>query len=267
MVKGICPFATDITGKVRPWNGSTGAYSPGGNRLVGFCDHTAGGYYGTLANPDFWNAQGYSVHFGISQQGQVVQVVNIFDRAYGQGRLGSPVSWPPYEYLKKTNPNELLISTEHEDKQVTNYQWSPEMYAADLAVKKWCVEEGRKYGFDLLQFGLDSLAGHFMFDPQNRAYCPGSGWPRDRLYKDLIGAGGEEGSMANINADGSKRVVEEGNFIVTYNNNIPVLRVGSTDGRFPGRMSKNFGGNWLWFRTLDDNGGLVAPYWSQVEGD
>jgi hypothetical protein len=46
-----------------------------------------------------------------------------------------------------------------------------------------------------------------------------------------------------------------------------VQRLGSTDGRFPGRISKNFGGNWLWFRTLDANGQLVTPYWSAEEGD
>ena len=73
--------------------------------------------------------------------------------------------------------------------------------------------------------------------------------------------------MANLNSDGSQRIVSEGNFITTYNGNVAVQRVGSTDGRFPGRMSKNFGGRFLWFRTLDENGNLVAPYWSEVEGD
>ena len=37
--------------------------------------------------------------------------------------------------------------------------------------------------------------------------------------------------------------------------------------RFPGRISKLFGATWLWLRTLDANGKLVPPYFSEVEGD
>lgn len=88
--------------------------------------------------------------------------------------------------------------------------------------------------------------------------CPNGRIPWDELLGD---------TLANISTDGSKRIVEEGNFIVTYNNNIPVTRTGSTDGRFPGRLSKLFGTTWLWFRTLDVNGNLISPYWSPDEGD
>ena len=79
----------------------------------------------------------------------------------------------------------------------------------------------------------------------------------------------EEDEMANLNPDGSQRIVAEGPFIVTYNGGVAVQRIGSTDGMYPGRMSKRFGGDWLWFRTLDDANppSLVAPYWSPVEGD
>lgn len=261
-MKGVYPGAEDLTAKL-----NSDVWTPGMGGRVGFCDHTAGGYYSTLRDPRFWNGAGVSVHFAISQKGEVAQLVNIFDTAFAQGRLGPTVIWPPYAQELKRNPNLYLISTEHEDKTVTNYKWSEEMYQADLEVKRWCVEECKRYGYNALEYGIDSLAGHYMFDQVNRPYCPGTGWPRERLYADLVkGAEGVD-NMANLNADGSQRVVSEGPFIVTYNGGVPVLRVGSTDGRFPGRMSKNFGGNWLWFRTLDDNGNLVTPYWSAVEGD
>lgn len=267
MPDGICPFAEQIKGVT--------SYSPGHVDRVGFCDHTAGGFYSTMRSAAFWNGQGVSTHFAISRKGEVCQMVNIFDTAFAQGRLGPVVSWEPYQWMDKGNPNGYLISTEHEDAETVNgqthfipgSQWTDAQYQADLRVKRWCVEEVlRVKNKNLLRFAEWSLAGHHMFDAVNRAECPGRYWRneyRARLHRDLTG--GNE--LANLSADGKQRIVAEGNFIVTYNNDVPVLRTGSTDGKYPGRMSKNFGGNWMWLRTLDDAGNLVAPYFSAVEGD
>lgn len=116
--------------------------------------------------------------------------------------------------------------------------------------------------------------------PSLDSFKPYGGWKRPAIWQycgsvQTMGANLDlnvmdavlEDNMANLNGDGSQRIVSEGNFIVTYNGNVAVQRVGSTDGKYPGRMSKNFGGNWLWFRTLNDQGQLVAPYWSDKEGD
>lgn len=201
MPDGICPFAD--------WRPPfTKVYSTGSINRVGFCDHTAGGFYTTLASRTFWDNQGYSVHFGIGRKGEICQIVNIFDRAWGQGRLGSPVSWPPYSMMNFVNPNEYLISIEHEDAITVNSQtvfipnseWTEEQYLADLAVKRWCMEEIlRVTGEDILTFGIDSLAGHHMFDPQGRYFCPGKFWReqyRERLYSDLNSPPEEEFIMA-----------------------------------------------------------------------
>ncbi len=178
MTDGICPFATQIHG--------VQTFAPGSVDRVGFCDHTAGGYYSTLTSAAFWNSVGVSTHFAISQKGEIAQMVNIFDTAWAQGLIHEPVTWAPYDTMGRTNPNSYLISTEHEDKQVTNYLWSAEMYDADLKVKRWCVEEVKRVqNKNLMRFGIDSLAGHFMFDPVNRKYCPGDGWPREQLWKEL----------------------------------------------------------------------------------
>lgn len=183
---GWCPFATQVEGVTK--------FTSGGEPKVGFCDHTAGGFYGTLADPGFWNRQGYSVHFGISRNGEVCQVVNIFDTAWAQGldsrgmAVGpdSPgVSWPPFAAMGKRSPNNYLISTEHEDyesvngvsRAIPNSEWTEAEFQADLKVKRWCYEETRRVkGTDLMPFGLDSLASHHMFDPVNRAYCAGKFW-------------------------------------------------------------------------------------------
>lgn len=201
MPDGICPFANYVP--ISP-----DVYTKGGEPKVGFCDHTAGGFYTTLADPGFWKRQGYSVHFGIGRKGEIVQLVNIFDTAWAQGRdsrgqeVGptSPgVSWLPFDQMGKRNPNSYLISTEHEDyvlvngvaRAVPDSQWTPVEYDADLRVKRWCVEEFRRVkGVNLMPFGIDSLASHHMFDPVNRAYCAGKFWRneyRARLYKDLTG--------------------------------------------------------------------------------
>lgn len=270
MTDGVCPFAEQV-------NGVT-TFQSGYVDRVGFCDHTASGFYGTLRNPGYWNGAGVSVHFGISRKGEVCQITNIFDTAWAQGALGPTQSWPPFAAMGKRNPNGYLISTEHEDAEtiggktvfVPGSQWTPEQYAADLKVKRWCIDEVRRVAnLDLLRFGVDSLAGHHMFDSVNRAECPGKFW-RDvyhaQLYADLVQPQ-EANSMANLNPDGSQKIVSDGNFVVLYNGGVPVRRWGSTDGQYPGRESKLFGNTYLWFRTLDPNGQLVAPYWSPDEGD
>ena len=196
-MKGVCPFALDLTQQGIP-------HGTGSAWRVGFCDHTAAGYYSTLIDPDFWIRGGISVHFAISLTGEVAQLVNIFDRAWAQGAdadggsvgWGSPgVTWPPFPAMHYGNPNEYLISTEHEDAVNidgttcwTGGVWTPEMYKADIAVKRWCVEELARAGYDVMCFDLDSLAGHYMFDPVNRASCPGTYWSHDyryRLWHDL----------------------------------------------------------------------------------
>lgn len=202
MTDGLCPFAEQIRG-----GDQLIGWSPGYVDRVGFCDHTAGGFFSTMTRVSFWNdpngdgntSDAVSVHFAISRQGDILQVLNIFDTAFAQGRLGPTVSWPPYAAMGRRNPNGYLISTEHEDAFSLNgrtvfipgSEWTGAMYDADLRVKRWCVEEvARVKGLDLLRFGLDSLAGHHMFDSVNRAECPGRFW-RDqyqrRLFDDLTG--------------------------------------------------------------------------------
>jgi len=195
---GICPFATQIHGVT--------TVNPGNVDRVGFADHAAGGFYSTMTSPGFWNGAGVSVHFAIGRKGEIAQIVNIFDTAWAEGRdsrgqsVGpqSPgVTWPPFD---GTNPNGLLISTEHEDAETVNgqthfvpgSQWTEAQYAADLRVKQWCTLEVRRVlGVELMRYGIDSLAGHHMFDPVNRKECPGRFWRneyRERLWVDLEGA-------------------------------------------------------------------------------
>lgn len=195
MTDGVCPFAEWIPG--------VQSFTSGNGGRVGFCDHTAGGFMSTMRRADFWNSAGVSTHFAIGRDGTIIQMVNIFNTAFAQGRLGPTVTWLPYEAMGRENPNSFLISTEHEDAEIVDgrtrfipgSEWTPEQYEADLRVKRWCVEDVRRVmGADLLRFGIDSLAGHHMFDGVNRAECPGRFWRneyRARLFADLTGGGDE----------------------------------------------------------------------------
>jgi hypothetical protein len=111
------------------------------------------------------------------------------------------VTWVPYNEMGRKNPNGYLISTEHEDavsaKGATRFipgsEWTPAQYESDLRVKRWCVDEVRRVtGGDVLKFGIDSLAGHHMFDSVSRAECPGRFWRevyRRQLYSGLKDGG------------------------------------------------------------------------------
>lgn len=183
---GWCPFVNQVEGVTK--------FSRGGQPKVGIADHTAGGFYSTLIRPSFWNNAGYSVHFAVARDGTAAQIVNIFDRAWGQGRdsngnsvgPGSPgVTWPPFATMGRKNPNEYLISKEHEDWEIVGGiahpvpgpTWPTEQLEMSVRIDEWCREEVRKeQGIELFRFGFDSYAGHYMFDPRNRPNCPGAPW-------------------------------------------------------------------------------------------
>ena len=191
MTEGWCPFVERVPG--------VQTYTPGGLTRVGFCDHIAVGYMNTMRNPAFWNGAGVSPHFAVGKDGSAIQLVSIFDTAYAQGRLGPQVNWPPYADQATANPNDWLISFEHEG--FPGEEWTPEMYATDLQIKRWCVEACYERGYNLMELGLDSLTGHYMFDGVDRASCPGPTWPRDRLWADL--AQGEDDMATIVNRPGT----------------------------------------------------------------
>lgn len=262
---GFCPFAEQIEGVT--------TFDTGGGERVGFCDHTASGFYTTLTSRSFWNNAGVSVHFAIARDGRIAQLINIFDTAFAQGRdsRGQPVgpnspgvTWPPFAEMARKNPNGYLISTEHEDyemnphgqpRPIPNAEWTPEEYAADLKVKRWCVEEIAEHtGKPLLRFGIDSLAGHYMFDPVNRAECPGKSWResyRAMLYDELTKAAPGPRVWAWGNEVAGCEI--RGSQLFYWHNGIEIDAVGDYEGKLPGAHYHHAGD--------DENG---KPIWVEV---
>lgn len=172
-----------------------------------------GGYKSTLDN-DLWRHEEWvGVTFGIGLDGSIDQYCSIFDAHWGNGIAGSV---PRYNQrgnsrlaalaqIGRWNPrpsyslgahsldygginllNARSISTEHEDKGVTNVVWTEAMYLSDVKVKKWCLEELNRYG-RTMPVSPEMLVGHFEIDAVNRPYCPGGGYPRPRIYADISG--------------------------------------------------------------------------------
>ena len=133
---------------------------------------------GTLAGTDSWftnPASGVSSHFGVGKNGEIHQYVGLDHPAWANGAVNKP-NWPLYA---GGNPNHYTVSIEHEG---YSGDVMPEaQYQATLALHRWLVETLE------IPVTRDNIIGHYRIDSVTRARCPGTGFPWDRLFKDLGG--------------------------------------------------------------------------------
>lgn len=243
-----------------PGRPATGpGFNPGVNGVHGIVFHSAEGFAQTLLSPTsqwgYYSAL-YPWHLSNLLDGRLVQHYPFLARCWHGSAFND--NYVGMENEGKT-PEGATVGPPLNDAQIANAQ----RVIADLSEwKGWKAKRPTS--------ATDKTATLYEHTEVVRFGGSGTQCPSKRIPWDKVLAWYGQGvdiDMANLNADGTQKIVSEGNFIVTYNGGVAVLRTGSTDGRFPGRMSKNFGGNWLWFRTLNDQGQLVAPYWSDKEGD
>jgi N-acetyl-anhydromuramyl-L-alanine amidase AmpD len=152
-----------------------GTQGRNGYRPIGVVLHIA---EGTLAGCDAWfnspNNPGSSTHYCIGKNGAIHQYVEESDAAWGNGQVKQP-TWP---LLKEgVNPNLYTISIEHEG--YTGEPWTEEMYQADVWLVRQICERWE------IAIDRDHIIGHYRIDSVNRARCPGTGLPWDRLLADL----------------------------------------------------------------------------------
>lgn len=133
---------------------------------------------GSLTGTDSWfanPASKVSSHFGVGKNGEIHQYVDLKNPAWANGGVNKP-DWSLYSGL---NPNNYTVSIEHEGE---SGDVMPEaQYQATLALHRWLIGE---LGIPVT---MDNIIGHYRIDPVNKANCPGSGFPWDRLFKDLEG--------------------------------------------------------------------------------
>lgn len=172
----------------------------GQNNILAVVHHIAEGHWATLIDPGFWATRnggtGGSVHFAVSLAGEVVQFVDIADAAYGNGIVLNP-SW---KYAMPGNPNEKTVSIEHEG--FTGNPWPEAQYQASKKLTDWIL------GRALIPANVDTVIGHYRIDSVNRASCPGSAWPIDRMLAELNAPPIQEDQLAGF-TDEEKRALHE----------------------------------------------------------
>lgn len=151
-----------------------GTQGRNGNKVIAIVNHIMSG---TLFGTDSWfknPSSEVSAHFGVGKNGEIHQYVDINNVAWGNGVVNQP-SWPLL--IANVNPNYYTVSIEHEGQ--SGEQFTEGQYQATLALHRWLIET---FG---LQVNEDTIIGHNRIDSVNRANCPGSGFPWQRLFIDL----------------------------------------------------------------------------------
>lgn len=152
-----------------------------------------GGAVEWLCKP--WNDGGpeASAHYVIKQSGEIYQLVDEDDSAWGNGYLSE--GHDPWWTLA-INPNTQTISIEHEKPDKYNQTpLTPAQVSASYALigricQRWNIPTRAADA-------SGGITGHFSIDPVNRSECPG-GYPWDGLYKYLNQTHGEAPTMLQI---------------------------------------------------------------------
>lgn len=158
------------------WKGSPNYSSPKGYKILAIVDHIMAG---TLAGTDSWfanPASKVSSHFGVGKNGEIHQYVDLKNPAWANGGVNKP-AWPLL--IQGVNPNYYTVSIEHEGN--SGDVMTEAQYLATLALHRWLIET---LGIPVTR---DNIIGHYRIDSVNKANCPGTGFPWDRLFKDLQG--------------------------------------------------------------------------------
>lgn len=157
------------------WSPSPNFSSREGRKIIAIVDHvTAGAFPGCLLWLQNPIAQA-SAHYIITKLGRIIQLVKEGDKAWHAGSVNKP-NWSLYD---GTNPNLYTLSIEHEGQ--SGEPLTEAQYQSSLFLHK---ELTLKYGIPI---DTDHIIGHYRIDSVDRPNCPGSGFPWDRLFKDLKG--------------------------------------------------------------------------------
>ena len=166
------------------WQGSpnywTGRF---GHDVIAICDHIM---QSTIESANSWfrnPGSEASSHLGIAKTGKIYQWVALNNSAWANGIINSPetaipsVPWVLDDEKNGINPNTQTVSIEHEG--LTGEPMPEAQYQATLSVHRFLI---KKYSLPLDRL---HIIGHFQVDNINRHYCPGNGFPWQRLMADL----------------------------------------------------------------------------------
>ncbi len=193
------------------WIGaSAGNYTVGrrGQKPIAVVNHEM---QGTLSGTvdAFWNdAHQASAHYGVSKDGKIVQFVKEEDMAWANGPIRNPnlaaVPWIADVDHAGGNPNRLTISIEWEGAHEGTWgqvAWGGETFGVlqPGSVQQWWAPTDAQYaaGLELIRdicarwqipFDRAHICRHSDFDAVTKWFCPGQGFPMQRILDELLPA-------------------------------------------------------------------------------
>lgn len=247
VVDGWLSWAIKMPGRPATGNG----FNPGTNTVKGLVFHSAEGFAGTLLDPQsqwgYYSAE-YPWHLSNLLDGRLVQHYPFTARCWHGSAFNQDYVGMEHEGL---TPQGAVKGPVLNAGQIANGK----RVIADLAAwKGWTPRRPTQSG--------DKTAT--LYEHKETVWFGGTstGCPNNRIPWDLI--------LGGNMADGW---VKDGHSWLLYNEEQPVLRIGSVDGSgSPGQVSKNFGGVWYFLSHLkqdDDPGpGQQSPaVWSNTLAD
>jgi len=168
---------------------------------------------GTLDSTSSWfnnSAAEVSANYGIGQDGRIVQFVRDTDTAYANGPVYAPntaaTPWIATDHANGLDMNTLTISIEwegmHKGGRAGRVAWNGQMLDVALmkdSVKTFWVPGEAQYqaGLALIRYlcakynltpDRAHIGRHSDFDSVRKWFCPGEGFPLQRLLNDLAPA-------------------------------------------------------------------------------
>lgn len=144
-----------------------------GRRIIAIVNHiTAGLMPGTLSwlcNP----GARVSAHYLVAKNGRLYQMVKDENTAWHAGIVNKP-TWSLYD---GSNPNYYTIGIEHE--ALAGQSLTEAQYQATLELHRLLVQKHS------ITIDNNHIIGHCQLDTVTRQNDPGTGFPWDRLFKDL----------------------------------------------------------------------------------
>lgn len=166
------------------WIGSPNFGLPRGTRgqlePVAIVYHIA---QGTLSGIDSWfnrSSSEVSSQYAVGKLGEIHQYVGLKDAAWANGAINNPdlsIQWLRECVENDINPNIRTISIEHEG--FTGQMWPEAQYKSSLELTRWLIGE---YNIPVDE---NHLIGHHQIDSVNKSNCPGTGWRRNQMLRDL----------------------------------------------------------------------------------
>ena len=130
-----------------------------------------------------------SAHFTISRSGRIVQHVPINQASWTSGRVKQP-TWKLLRYVNSlpANPNSYVINIEHEGFSIPpdygydyvysdSKPWPEAMVIASIEVQRWVCAQLE------IEPNEDTITGHSVIDSIDRAFDPGTYWPKARVLQ------------------------------------------------------------------------------------